>query len=123
MMVRIAGLLLSVGVAVASLLTGCSGGGTSTGGKLPNGTPSGGAVYYVAPNGNNSNPGTRERPWATPGYGSRQLRPGDTLIILGGRYVLREYDADIITPPSGTATAWITIKGEKKQPSYFSRAK
>jgi len=69
-------------------------------------------TFYVAPNGDNANPGTREQPWATPGYGSRQLAPGDTLVILGGRYTLREYDADIITPPSGTADAWITIKGE-----------
>ena len=71
------------------------------------------ATYYVGPNGNNSNPGTREQPWATPGYGSRQLQPGDTLIILGGRYVLSEYDADVITPLSGTASAWITIQGEE----------
>ncbi len=69
-------------------------------------------VYYVAPNGDNANPGTRDQPWATPGYGSRQLAPGDTLVILGGRYTLSEYDADIITPPSGTADAWITITGE-----------
>jgi len=41
------------------------------------------------------------------------LQPGDTLVILGGRYVLSEYDADIITPPSGRADAWITIKGEE----------
>jgi len=72
-----------------------------------------GRTFYVAPHGDNSNPGTREQPWATPGYGSRQLQPGDTLIILDGRYVLREYDADIITPPSGTANAWITIQGEQ----------
>ncbi len=71
------------------------------------------AIYYVSPNGNNNNPGTRERPWATPGYGSRQLHPGDTLIILGGKYILSQYDADIITPPSGTEGAWITIKGEE----------
>ena len=71
-----------------------------------------GQVYYVAPHGDNANPGSRERPWATPGYGSRQLQPGDTLILLGGRYVLSEYDADILTPPSGTANAWITIQGE-----------
>jgi len=70
------------------------------------------ATYYVSPTGNNSNPGTQAQPWATPGYGSRQLQPGDTLIILGGRYTLSVHDADIIMPGSGTATAWITIKGE-----------
>lgn len=71
-----------------------------------------GQTYYVAPRGDNTNPGSREQPWATPGYASRQLRPGDTLIILGGRYVLREYDADILIPPSGRPDAWITIRGE-----------
>lgn len=71
-----------------------------------------GAIFYVSPNGDNANPGTREQPWATPGYASRQLRPGDTLVILGGRYILREYDADIITPPSGAENAWVTIRGE-----------
>jgi len=73
----------------------------------------GGRTFYVSPNGNDQNPGSLEKPWATPGYGSRQLQPGDTLVILGGRYVLREYDADIISPPSGNADAWITIKGEE----------
>jgi len=72
-----------------------------------------GNTYYVAPDGDNANPGTQDAPWATPGYGSRQLQAGDTLIILGGRYVLRQYDDDIITPPSGSAGAWITIKGEE----------
>jgi len=71
-----------------------------------------GNVYYVSPAGNDSNPGTRERPWATPGYGSRQLRPGDTLVILGGKYILKRYDDDIITPPSGNENAWVVIKGE-----------
>ncbi len=72
-----------------------------------------GRTFYVAPNGDNANLGTQEQPWATPGYGSRQLAPGDTLVILDGRYVLSEYNADIITPPSGTPSAWITIKGEE----------
>lgn len=71
-----------------------------------------GQTYYVSPDGDNANPGSHAQPWATPGYGSRQLAPGDTLIILGGRYTLSEYDADIITPTSGTADAWVTIKGE-----------
>lgn len=74
---------------------------------------SGGRVFYVAPNGDNTNPGSQDKPWATPGFGSRQLRPGDTLIIRGGRYRLSEYDADIIKPPSGHSQAWITIIGEK----------
>jgi hypothetical protein len=71
-------------------------------------------IYYVSPAGNNSNPGTLDKPWATPGYGSRQLKPGDTLIILGGRYILSQYDDDIIIPQhSGNPNAWITIKGEE----------
>lgn len=69
-------------------------------------------TYYVSTSGNNSNPGTLQQPWKTPGYGSRQLQPGDTLMILSGTYVLKEYDADIITPPSGTSEAWITIIGD-----------
>jgi len=71
-----------------------------------------GNVYYVSPKGSNSNPGTLEKPWATPGYVSKQLKPGDTLIILDGKYVLSEYYEDMITPPSGTVDKWITIKGE-----------
>jgi hypothetical protein len=71
-----------------------------------------GGVHYVSPSGSNSNPGTKEAPWATPGYASKQLKPGDTLIILGGRYSLSTYVDDMITPPAGASGAWITIKGE-----------
>ncbi|MGB9789265.1 MAG: hypothetical protein ACPLTP_01375 [Thermotoga caldifontis] len=71
-------------------------------------------VFYVSPTGDNNNPGTRDKPWATPGYGARQLRAGDTLVILPGRYILSRYDEDIIVPQnSGTPQAWITIKGEE----------
>ena len=73
-----------------------------------------GRVLYVSPDGSDDNPGTEARPWATPGYGSRQLRAGDTLIIRAGRYVLTRYDEDVLWPQaSGTAKAWITIRGEK----------
>ncbi|MDZ7370649.1 MAG: T9SS type A sorting domain-containing protein [candidate division KSB1 bacterium] len=71
-----------------------------------------GRTFFVSPTGSNANSGSAAQPWATPGYGSRQLAPGDTMVILGGRYVLSEFDADIITPPSGTASAWIVIRGE-----------
>lgn len=72
-----------------------------------------GNVYYVSLNGNDNNPGTYDQPWRNPGYASRQLKPGDTLIILGGTYILRQYDDDIIKPPSGNPNAWITIKGQE----------
>jgi hypothetical protein len=73
----------------------------------------GATTYYVSQTGNNSNPGTEESPWATPGYASRQLAPGDVLLIKGGTYSLSQFDADIITPSTGTSGAWITIKGEE----------
>lgn len=76
-------------------------------------TPLGGRTLYVSPTGDDANPGTRARPWATPGYASRRLKPGDTLVVLGGRYVLSKYDEDIIVPPSGRKDAWVCIRGEK----------
>jgi hypothetical protein len=72
-----------------------------------------GGSYYVSPSGSDSNPGTIDAPWATPGYGSKQLQPGDTLVILGGSYSLKTFWDDMITPPSGSAGGWITIKGEE----------
>jgi len=119
---RLHGLVwLPMGLASLLLLASCGGRATPSWQAPPTPTPPStptpppvsGRIFYVAPNGNNNNPGTREQPWATPGYGSRQLQPGDTLIILRGRYILSEYDADIITPRSGTPSAWITIKGEE----------
>jgi hypothetical protein len=104
-------------VVLLLLLVACAPGtlvSTEEGSPVPSTYPQAGAghTYYVAPHGDDNNSGTREAPWATPGYGSRQLQPGDTLVIVGGRYTLSRYDEDIITPASGTADAWITIKGE-----------
>ena len=73
--------------------------------------PVGAALFYVSPEGNNSNSGTEESPWQTPSYGVGKLQPGDTLVIKGGYYVLEDMD-DIIKPSSGTSDAWITIKGD-----------
>ncbi|MBD3183726.1 T9SS type A sorting domain-containing protein [Candidatus Poribacteria bacterium] len=70
-------------------------------------------TYYVSPEGNNSNSGTSNNPWATPGYGSKQLQSGDTLVIKDGYYILSQFYDDMITPlNSGTSESWITIKGE-----------
>lgn len=80
-------------------------------------------TYYVAPDGDDGNSGTREHPWATPGFASRRLKPGDTLVIQGGNYVLSRYDEDIVKPQTGKQGAWITIKGEDgKRPALLGRA-
>ena len=71
------------------------------------------ATYYVSPQGDDSASGSREAPWASPGAASRRLSPGDTLVILGGRYRLSQFDGDILSPPSGTADNWIVIQGQE----------
>jgi len=70
------------------------------------------ATYYVAPGGDDAGAGSAAAPWAHPAYGARRLQPGDTLILRAGTYVLSDYGSDIIRPPSGTASAWITLRGE-----------
>ncbi|MBC7195252.1 MAG: choice-of-anchor D domain-containing protein, partial [Caldisericia bacterium] len=72
-----------------------------------------GNVYYVSNSGNDNNLGTKEKPWKTVGFASKKLKPGDTLIILNGEYIISEYYEDMITPTSGLENKWITIKGEE----------
>lgn len=69
------------------------------------------ATHYVSPTGSDANEGSRDRPWEHPGWATRQLSPGDTLILLPGVYVLREFDGDILRPPSGTPQAWTAVRG------------
>ncbi|NPV37974.1 MAG: right-handed parallel beta-helix repeat-containing protein [Brevinematales bacterium] len=70
-------------------------------------------VYYVSPAGKDSNPGTETHPWASPAYGAQRLKPGDTLIIKKGKYILGDYEKDRIRVPSGKPDAWVIVKGEK----------
>ncbi|MCB2186098.1 MAG: right-handed parallel beta-helix repeat-containing protein [Deltaproteobacteria bacterium] len=70
------------------------------------------ADYYVGLVGSDGNPGTLEAPWASPAYGASRLLPGDRLVILYGQYLISDFEADILRPPSGTAAAWITIEGQ-----------
>ncbi len=81
--------------------------------QAPDASGEPGDTYYVSPEGSDSNPGSSDAPWATPGYGSKQLQPGDTMVILGGMYSLSEYGEDMITPPGGSTGAWTTIQGEE----------
>lgn len=74
-------------------------------------TTSNAAIYYVSTTGSDSNTGSQASPWRNPAYGASRLNPGDRLIILGGRYVITDYDY-IISPNSGSASAYVTIEGE-----------
>jgi parallel beta-helix repeat protein len=54
-------------------------------------------IYYVAPAGNNSNPGTIDRPWRTIQRAADVMTPGSTVYIRGGTYPAR-----VIAKKSGT---------------------
>lgn len=70
------------------------------------------STHYVSPVGNDSWPGTLAQPWATPGYGSKEMAGGDTLIILSGDYVMAVFWDDMLTPPSGSAPAPTVVEGQ-----------
>lgn len=65
-------------------------------------------LYYVATTGNDSNPGTKEEPWATIQKAAKTLKPGDTVYIRGGTYSIVE---QIFPKNSGRENHWITYAG------------
>ena len=68
-----------------------------------------GTTYYVSvKNGNNSNPGTKEKPFKTIEHGIDTVKAGDALIILSGTY--KENNLEI--NKSATSDKWITIKAD-----------
>lgn len=71
-----------------------------------------GETHYVSTTGDDNDPGTAESPWRNPAFGAGKLDPGDTLIIMSGEYILRDFGEDMIRPASGLDGAWITIRGE-----------
>ncbi len=68
-------------------------------------TPEDPAVLrYVATDGNDGNPGTKELPWRTPGHAVRQAQPGMKILLRGGTYGPFTIDA-----VDGTAEAPIVL--------------
>ncbi len=66
---------------LASLLAaGCAASPDGTG-RRPAGGP-----YYVAPDGDDTNPGTEGEPWATLQHAAELLQPGETVYVRGGLY-------------------------------------
>jgi Right handed beta helix region len=48
------------------------------------------AEFFVAPDGSDGDPGTREKPFATVQRAQEAAAPGDTVFIRGGTYVMKE---------------------------------
>jgi len=70
-----------------------------------------GNIYYVAPTGDDANPGTQSQPWRTIQHAADTLAAGDTIYIRAGTYPER-----VIPQNSGSAGQYITYAvypGEK----------
>lgn len=70
------------------------------------------AKLFVSPEGNDSNPGTIEKPFKTLLKAVGVTKPGTTVILRGGTY----YEGDLVLPVKGSQTKPIVIKaypGEK----------
>ena len=73
------------------------------------------ATYYVAPGGDDANPGTIERPWATISQAVGSVAPGDAIILRDGVYGPEGstgFPVWIARP--GSPNAWIVLKAEHK---------
>jgi len=63
------------------------------------------AVYYVAPNGGDANPGTKEKPFRTIVKGVGSLAPGDTLYLRQGTYP----EAITVKTAIKSGTSWTNV--------------
>ncbi|MEG4113397.1 MULTISPECIES: right-handed parallel beta-helix repeat-containing protein [unclassified Microcoleus] len=64
-------------------------------------------VFYVSPNGSDTNNGSLEHPWSTINHAASVLKAGETVYIRAGTYHLME---QIQAKNSGTEKAWITYR-------------
>lgn len=67
-----------------------------------------GRTFYVATNGNDNNPGTIDKPWATLHHAAQILSPGDILYVRGGTYT--NHRTRVFWTVSGTVAAPIVIR-------------
>ena len=64
-------------------------------------------AYYVATNGNDSNPGTIDRPWRTIHKAAYTLKAGEGVLIRGGQY---DISSPIIPSNSGSPNKYIVYR-------------
>ncbi len=74
------------------------------------------ATYYVSPDGDDSNPGTLERPWKTIQKAANSVQGGDMVLVKAG-----QYDERVLLPTgkSGTAQAKIIFKADQIRSVYM----
>ncbi len=73
------------------------------------------ATYYIAPDGDNTGPGTSSAPWATFAYAMLVLQPGDTLYLEDGTY-----SEQLNITASGTSNAYVTIRARNEGSAIVS---
>ena len=73
-------------------------------------------TYFVAVYGSDTEPGTQSQPWATINHAAEQAKPGDTIIVRGGQYVLL---TQVRPRNSGRPDAWITYLGYPGEKPIF----
>lgn len=109
--------------AAGLLLAACDGGSASVDGPAatepPVTTPPPGATYYVAPQGKDGGPGTMARPWRTLDRATRNLDPGDVVLVRSGTY-----PENVTIARSGTDSAPVAVKAfPGEQPRLTGRLK
>lgn len=71
-----------------------------------------GTTYYVAPDGDDANPGTFDQPWGTVYRAADTLTAGDTVYVRGGRYMVKQpWNEYIEVKQSGSKARPITFAG------------
>lgn len=65
--------------------------------------------YYVATNGNNSNPGTEASPWLTVQHAAENVLPGDSVFIRSGTYIGWNV---LISGTAGNSITFLNYPGE-----------
>ena len=84
-------------------------GGSLTNKEITYTTPATGNIYYVSPNGNDKNAGTKAAPWKTAYHAAKKAAAGDTVIFEDGIYRETEYT---VVENNGTAGKPITFKAQ-----------
>jgi hypothetical protein len=75
-------------------------------------SPSGKTIYYVATDGEDTNPGTEAAPLRTIQAAADVVEPGDTVVVRDGVYGAENKEFPVNIARSGTSAAWITFRAE-----------